>query len=224
MIIEQDSGRWKRLVVSGVLFIVVAAMIYKNSMLSGTIDTVFQALFASSHANTASGGRTLMVIISFLGSPKMDILWTLIIAFFLWGFKYKIPALWAICTVLGGDVVGFIVKHIVKRTRPAQHMAKDSGYSFPSGHVLGFFLVAAVLFLVVIPLIRSAAVRVICQLLLIIFVALLAVSRVYLLAHYPFDTFGAMLLGYAWVQIAEYLYVVLAPRISNWRLVHHSYY
>ena len=47
MIIEKDSGRWKRLVVSGVLFIVVAAMIYKNSMLSGTIDTVLQALFAS---------------------------------------------------------------------------------------------------------------------------------------------------------------------------------
>ena len=87
MIIEKDSGRWKRLVVSGVLFIVVAAMIYKNSMLSGTIDTVLQALFASSHPNVHTGGRTLMIIISFLGSPKMDILWTLIIAFFLWGFE-----------------------------------------------------------------------------------------------------------------------------------------
>ena len=74
MIIEKDSGRWKRLVVSGVLFIVVAAMIYKNSMLSGTIDTVLQALFASSHPNVHTGGRTLMIIISFLGSPKMDIL------------------------------------------------------------------------------------------------------------------------------------------------------
>ena len=165
-----------------------------------------------------------MIIISFLGSPKMDILWTLIIAFFLWGFKYKIPALWAICTVLGGDVIGFVVKHIIKRARPAQHMAKDNGYSFPSGHVLGFFLVAAVLFLVVIPLFRSAALRVICQLLLIVFIALLAVSRVYLLAHYPFDTIGAMLLAYTWVQIAEYLYVAIAPRISGWRIVHHSYY
>lgn len=223
MLIENDSGRWKRLVVSGVLFIVVAAMIYKNSMLSGTIDTVLQALFASTHPNVHSGGRSLMVLISFLGSPKMDLVWTFIIAF-LWGFKYKIPALWAICTVIGGDVLGFIVKHIVKRARPAQHMAKDDGYSFPSGHVLGFFLVAAVLFLVVIPLFRSAALRVICQLLLIIFVALLAVSRVYLLAHYPFDTIGAMLLGYTWLQIAEYLYVAFAPRISNWRIVHHSYY
>ena len=224
MLIENDSGRWKRLVVSGVLFIVVAAMIYKNSMLSGTIDTDLQALLASSHPNVHTGGRTLMTIISFLGSPKMDILWTLVIAFFLWGFKYKIPALWAICTVLGGDVLGFIVKHIVKRARPAQHMAKDNGYSFPSGHVLGFFLVTAVLFLVVIPLFRSAALRVICQLLLIVFLALLAVSRVYLLAHYPFDTIGAMLLAYTWVQIAEYLYVIIAPRIRGWRLVHHSYY
>lgn len=224
MLIDRDSGRWKRLVVSGVLFIVVAAMIYKNSMLSGTIDTVLQALFASTHPNAHTAGRTLMVIISFIGSPKMDLLWTLIIAFFLWGFRYKIPALWAICTVVGGDVIGFIVKNIVKRDRPAQHLAKDSGYSFPSGHVLGFFLVAAVLFLVVIPLFRSAALRWICQLLLFFFVAFLAVSRVYLLAHYPFDTIGAMLLGYTWVQIAEYLYVWLAPKISHWRFVHNSYY
>lgn len=224
MLIERDSGRWKRLIVSGVLFIVIAAMIYKNSMLSGTIDTVLQALFASNHPNVPSGARSLMTIVSFIGSPKMDVFWVLLIAFFLWGFKYKIPALWALCTLAGGDILGFIVKHIVKRARPAQHMAKDNGYSFPSGHVLGFFLVAAILFLVVIPLFRSAALRVICQLLLIIFMALLAVSRVYLLAHYPFDTIGAMLLGYTWVQIAEYLYVALAPRISHWRLVHHSYY
>lgn len=224
MLIERDSGRWKCLTVSGVLFIVIAAMIYKNAMLSGTIDTVLQALFASNHPNVHSTARSIMTIISFIGSPKMDILWALIIAFFLWEFKYKIPALWALCTLAGGDILGFIVKHIVRRARPAQHMAKDSGYSFPSGHVLGFFLVAAILFLVVIPLFRSAALRVICQLLLIIYMALLAVSRVYLLAHYPFDTIGAMLLGYTWVQITEYLYIALAPRISHWRLVHHSYY
>ncbi len=154
----------------------------------------------------------------------MDILWTLVIAFFLWGFKFKIPALWALCTVFGGDVLGFLVKHIVKRGRPAQHMAKDHGFSYPSGHVLGFFLVAAVLFLVVIPLIKSNSKRVICQLLVVLFIILLAVSRVYLNAHYPSDTIGAMLLGYAWLQIAEALYRSFAPQMTHWRLVHHTYY
>ncbi|KRN58291.1 phosphatase PAP2 family protein [Limosilactobacillus secaliphilus] len=223
MLIEKDSGRWKRLIVGVVLFMVVTAMVYKNSMLIGAIDSVLQALIGETN-HSGSMTQHLMTLISFLGSPKMDILWTLVIAFFLWGFKFKIPALWALCTVFGGDVLGFLVKHIVKRGRPAQHMAKDHGFSYPSGHVLGFFLVAAVLFLVVIPLIKSNSKRVICQLLVVLFIILLAVSRVYLNAHYPSDTIGAMLLGYAWLQIAEALYRSFAPQMTHWRLVHHTYY
>lgn len=78
--------------------------------------------------------------------------------------------------------------------------------------------------LVVIPLIQRAAVRVICQLLLIFYVVLLAISRVYLYAHFPMDTVGAMLLAYTWLQVAEYLYVIIAPRLSHWQLVANSQY
>lgn len=223
MLIEKDPGRWKRLVVSVVLFIVIAAMVYKNSMLIGTIDAVLQALIGEAH-NGASFTRGLMKFFTFIGSPKMDILWTLIIAFLLWGFKYKVPALWAIALSFGGDFIGVIVKHLIRRGRPAQHPAGDTGYSFPSGHVLGFFLVAAVLFLVVIPLIKSNARRSICQLIMVILVLMVAVSRVYLSAHYPTDTIGAMLLGYAWLQIGEALYRAWATKIATWRLVHHTYY
>ena len=168
--------------------------------------------------------KTLMTLISFLGEPKLDLVWAFLIAFLLWGFKYKIPALWSLGVIIGGDALGTIAKHLVKRARPAQHMAADNGYSFPSGHVLGAFLVAGILMLVVIPLIQRASVRVICQLLLIFYVVLLAISRVYLYAHFPMDTVGAMLLAYAWLQVAEYLYVIIAPRLSHWQLVANSQY
>ena len=222
MLIEQDRNRWKRFAVAGILFIVIAAMIFDNSMILQILDSTFQSLFANPDQKSGLT-RSLMTLISFIGSPKMDILWTLIIAFFLWGFKLKIPALWTICTVIGGDVLGTIAKHVVKRSRPVQHMAKDDGYSFPSGHVLGFFLVVAVLLLVVMPLIRRRAIRDICQVILVLLVVLLAISRVYLFAHYPMDPIGAMLLAYAWVQVAEWLYVAIAPRLKrSWRPVHNS--
>lgn len=48
MLIERDRKRPMRLIVTTVIFLVVAAMIYKNSMLITTVDTVFQALFTSS--------------------------------------------------------------------------------------------------------------------------------------------------------------------------------
>lgn len=223
MLIQNDAKRWQRLLVSTVLFIVIAAMVYKSTMLIGTLDSVLQTLFTNNHPNATGGMKVVMTLISFIGSPKMDLVWAFIIAFLLWGFKYKIPALWTLGVIFGGDVLGAIVKHVIKRARPAQHMAADNGFSFPSGHVLGGFLIAGILMLVVVPIIQSEFMRVICQILLVFYVALLAISRVYLYAHFPTDTIGAMLLAYAWLQIAEYLYVIFAPILSRWKFVSNSY-
>ena len=223
MLIQNDAKRWQRLLVSAVLFIVIAAMVYKSTMLIGTLDSVLQTLFTNNHPNATGGMKVVMTLISFIGSPKMDLVWAFIIAFLLWGFKYKIPALWTLGVIFGGDVLGAIVKHVIKRARPAQHMAADNGFSFPSGHVLGGFLIAGILMLVVVPIIQSESMRVICQALLIFYVALLAISRVYLYAHFPTDTIGAMLLAYAWLQVAEYLYIIFAPMLSRWKFVSNSY-
>lgn len=215
MFIERDSHRWWRLTLSGGFFIILLLLIKFNSSVATMIDAVLQSLFTSQRLENIGWFHALMTMLSFLASPKMDILWVLIIAVCLWIKHYQIPALWAVCTLLGGDVLGEIAKKIVKRVRPAQHLAADNGYSFPSGHTLGIFLIAAILLLLVIPLIHKHATRVICQILVVFVVFFLAVSRVYLYAHWPFDTIAAMLLGYAWLQIAEWLYVAWAPKLLN---------
>ncbi len=215
MLIVRDSRRWQRFTISAVAFIVLMLMVKFNAAVGTTIDAVFQSLFTSQQLENAGWFHTLMSLLTFLGKPVLDIVWVLIIAIVMWLRRYKIPAVWAVCTILGGDVLGTLIKHFVKRVRPAQHLAADDGYSFPSGHVLGFFLVAGILFLIVIPIIQKAAVRTICQLLLIFAVFFLAVSRVYLYAHWPADTIGAMLLAYAWLQVAEWLYVAWAPKLQQ---------
>lgn len=215
MFIERDSHRWWRFALSGGFFIALMLLIMFNSSVVTMIDAVLQSLFTSQRLESIGWFHALMTLMSFLAEPKLDLLWVLIIAVVLWVKHYRISAIWALGTIFGGDVFGEIFKHIVKRVRPAQHMAADDGYSFPSGHTLGIFLVVAILFLVVIPLIQKASVRTILQILLIFAVFFLAVSRVYLYAHWPFDTVGAMLLAYAWLQVAEWLYVALAPRLQQ---------
>lgn len=215
MFIERDSHRWWRFVLSGGFFIILMLLIKFNSSVATMIDAVLQSLFTSQRLEGVGWFHALMTLLSFLGSPKMDIVWVVIIAVVLWIRHYQIPALWAFCTLIGGDVLGEIAKHIVKRARPAQHLAADDGYSFPSGHTLGFFLVAAILLLIVVPLIKKQSTRTICQLLIVFAVFFLAVSRVYLYAHWPFDTIAAMLLAYAWLQVAEWLYVAWAPRLLS---------
>ncbi len=215
MFIERDQHRWWRFVISGGAFIILMLLIKFNSSVATMIDAVLQSLFTGQRIESVGWFHALMTLLSFLASPKMDLLWVLIIAVVLWIKHYQIPALWALGTIIGGDILGESFKHIVKRARPAQHLAADDGYSFPSGHTLGIFLVAAILLLIVIPLIRKHSTRTICQLLIVFAVFFLAVSRVYLYAHWPFDTISAMLLAYAWLQVAEWLYVAWAPRLRE---------
>lgn len=215
MFIERDQHRWWRFAISGGAFIILMLLIKFNSAVVTMIDAVLQSLFTGQRIEGAGWFHALMTLLSFLASPKMDLLWVLIIAVLLWIKHYQIPALWALGTILGGDVLGELFKHIVKRARPAQHLAADDGYSFPSGHTLGVFLVAAILLLIVVPLIKKHSTRTICQLIIVFVVFFLAVSRVYLYAHWPFDTISAMLLAYAWLQVAEWLYVAWAPRLRK---------
>ena len=215
MFIERDNHRWRRFAFSGGFFIILLLLIKFNSSVATMMDAVLQSLFTSQRLEGIGWFRALMTFLSFIASPKMDIIWVIIIAVFLWLRQCKIPTIWAVCTLIGGDFFGEVFKHIVKRARPAQHLAADDGYSFPSGHTLGIFLVAAILLLVVLPLIQRRSVRTICQILLVFTIFFLAISRVYLYAHWPFDTIGAMLLAYAWLQVAEWLYVAWAPRLQR---------
>lgn len=219
MFIEQDKDRIKRFLWSGVFVIILACLVMFNSVVFQLCDSLIQGFFTTTQTNFRD---KLMTIVTFLGEPKLAIVYTFIIALLLWGFKYKIPALWALGTIVGGDIVAYILKAIVKRARPVQHLKGDDGYSFPSGHVFGMFLVIAIIFIIVVPMIQSSLRRFILEAILVIFLILLAISRVYIFAHYPSDTIAAVLLAYAWLQVSEWLYVWLAPILKQWKFVSNS--
>ncbi|MCF6164532.1 phosphoesterase PA-phosphatase related [Furfurilactobacillus rossiae] len=218
MLIEKERGRGAILAVTTVLFLFLAIAAMRQSQILSLIDS--ELISHVHHDSTALTG--VFKLITTLASPTLDLLYMIIIAGLLWGFKYKIPALWAIGYGFGGNVLGTIIKKIVARQRPVGHMASDDGYSFPSGHVLGTFMVAAILFLVVLPLMQNNLQRLLIQTILCLWVLLVMFSRVYLQAHYATDTIGAVLLAYAWLQGAEYLYVWLAPKLKQVKFLSNS--
>ena len=162
-------------------------------------------------------------LVSLIGSPKVGIFWALLIAFLLWGFKYKIPALWTLGTVYGGDALNEIIKHLVRRQRPPLHPLADTGYSFPSAHVMNTFLILSVIWFVAVPLIQHRGLRIVVQILCWIGVAVVMLARIYLNAHYPTDTIGGLMIAYGWLQVCETLYVMWAPKLHQCRLTEHSY-
>ncbi|AQW21582.1 phosphatase [Lentilactobacillus curieae] len=220
MFIEPDRNRFAKLIVSFLLTTFLAVSVSFNfdylQFLDSLITSAIQGKAVSQFA------EKFYTMISFLASPKLDIFWILVIAFFLWGFKYKIPALFAIFTLGVGDIIGFIIKNVVKRDRPPLHMAADDGYSFPSGHVLGIFIVLAIIWIFVVPIISRASVRVIIRCLIVIALILVMFSRVYLNAHFPTDTIGAGFVAYTWLQLAEILYAGYAPRLKQISFISNS--
>lgn len=221
MMINRDGNRTAKLVVSFVFAIILTALVKANFGYLNFLDSLGITGIQKSPSpfwEHFYGG------ITFLFSPSLDIFWMVVIAFFLWGFHYRIPALWGLATLAGADIVGFIVKNIVQRPRPELHLAADDGYSYPSGHTLGAFIVLAVLWIIVVPLIKKKTNQILVKILIVVVMFLVMVSRVYLNAHYPTDTIGAVVIGYTWLLFAENLYPIIAPKIANWPLLNKSKY
>ncbi|KRK93870.1 membrane-associated phospholipid phosphatase [Levilactobacillus acidifarinae DSM 19394] len=219
MLFNRDRDRPWKFGLTTILFLILAFFVKTQNAYVAFLDSSIVDVVQK----TQPGWKTLMYQgVSILAEPKLVIVWTFVLAFLLWGFKFKVPALWCLATLIGGDVIAAVVKNVVQRARPAGHLAADNGYSFPSGHVFGTFLLIAMIWLILIPMIATPWRAWVVRIIVLIWMALVMASRVYLNAHFPTDTFGAALLAYLWLQVAQGLYIRLAPVMKRWPLLKKS--
>src|SRR5699024_2970539 len=102
-----------------------------------------------------------------------------------------------------------------RRQRPLGKIIPASGYSFPSGHVFGTTLVILTLIFLILPVIKKVSTRKIITGLLIIWLIVVAISRVYLRGHFPSDVIGSALLAGTWWECCELLYLRYYDSITN---------
>lgn len=139
---------------------------------------------------------------------------SMIVSFILWRKKQKLLAFWMSSNVLVVSAIGFVLKNLVARTRPnVGQLAERTSYSFPSGHsLLAMCLVCSIIIVAqtIYPE-RSKNYRQLKNV-LIIYVCLIGLSRIYLRVHYPSDVLAGFLLSYAWVNLS---YVCLQKLFLN---------
>jgi undecaprenyl-diphosphatase len=113
-----------------------------------------------------------------------------------------LAALW-ISAQAGGGLLTVLLKSIFERTRPDVPAAfgTASGWSFPSGHVMGTFIFCGVGAYLLLHRLRSPTAVYAVLSASVIWCAVMGFSRLYLGVHFATDVVAGLVAGSAWVAV-----------------------
>ena len=173
-----------------------------------TLDPLVQADESIYHALQSlrtHWGDQFMIAVTALGDPFMNLVTVLGTLFFLLYKRLFRPASYWIIAALGGAVLVQLFKWLIQTPRPITVYQGISAWSFPSGHttmsvvLLGFLAILLVRSLSSrwgwLPFATAVA-----------FSLLMALSRLYLGAHWLSDVLGGWALGWSWTALLGIFY------------------
>lgn len=157
------------------------------------------------HVNGTPLGDRLFVIVSLIGSPvAMMILFVAVVAY-LWRRDHPTLLTAWVLSYVGGTVLDFAMKEIIRRPRPefAALFLHGTSWSFPSGHSMGSLIGFSMLAYTIIRVrpVTSTAAQVLIWLGAALAIALVGYSRLYLAVHFLSDVVAGYTLGALWLAV-----------------------
>ncbi|WP_404449444.1 phosphatase PAP2 family protein [Sutcliffiella horikoshii] len=163
-----------------------------------TFDHVIMDYFES----IESGALTVTLrLITETGSVWWITAASVLTVLFLWLKKRDVlGVVFFILANLGGALFIFVLKYFFQRERPTLAPEYDgNGYSFPSGHALGSFILYGFIIYLIGREKRFFETRMVAICLLSILIISVGLSRVYLQVHYPSDILAGYAVGLIWL-------------------------
>ncbi|HEY8891545.1 MAG TPA: phosphatase PAP2 family protein [Clostridium sp.] len=153
------------------------------------------------------GWNQFYIAISKSSDPDLQILISLLVFFILYLLNNKLEA---ICCGFNIGVTGFtnlVLKNTLKIDRPiGTKLVEAHGYSFPSGHSSISTAIGIVLIYFLIKRIKNKKIAYLISGIIITYLILVGISRVYVGAHFPTDILGGWVIAAIWsyITIATY--------------------
>ncbi|ARE37007.1 hypothetical protein A0W34_04845 [Rhodococcus sp. BH4] len=150
----------------------------------------------------------IAVAVTDLGSPVATALLGITCGVLIsWRARSVVPGLIVIGTVGGAAVASTVIKALVGRERPPTNIQVllETGHSFPSGHVTGTAALFGIAVLVV-SVDRTAAVKRLLMLLAVTVTVVVALTRLYLGAHWLTDVIAGAILATLAVTVGGALF------------------
>ena len=184
----------RRLTTLLVLVLAACAVKVSEDVLGGESGPIDRAILLFIHSHDPSTLTGFFEAVSFTGSSRVLFPLTAIATIALLYARHRFEALLVAASVISGVIVIYVVKMAVGRARPALW---DTGWywgsSFPSGHTLvvaAFAIAAALCVSRIRPASRNFALSV-----AILWISLVAISRLVLGVHWPTDVLVAACIG-----------------------------
>ena len=102
--------------------------------------------------------------------------------------QYKAEAIFVGASGLLASILIVSLKYIYQRQRPSiTHLVHASGYSFPSGHSLGTFMILGAIAIVLAQRLAKKESKIVVYGITGLLIFLVGLSRIYVGVHYPTD-------------------------------------
>lgn len=123
-------------------------------------------------------------------------------------------------TTIFGVIVNTIIKMVVRRPRPSDHVLMHyPSWSFPSGHSIAAMIVCGCLIIILWRHLTPGAGSIILTGLLSLVILFIGYSRIYVSAHYPSDVLGGWSLGFVILVVSWHWFYGSLPNQAR-RKVH----
>lgn len=198
------------LTAAAAFFVVVAEEVFGGSDL-----VAFDLAFARALRESASPGwERFFAAVSWLGEREAIAVATLAVAIRLFVAHDVVLAFGWIAAQAGGGLLNLMLKATFERTRPefADPLLTASSWSFPSGHVMGTFILFGLGAYILLRNVRSWTVAAIVVTLSLLWCMTMAFSRLYLGVHFASDVIAGVVAGAAWVAVCASAFEMIRRR------------
>lgn len=160
----------------------------------------------------------LMAAVSFSGKPLVASASILIVSALFFLFSYRREALFVLAAFVA-DGINSLIKLLIDRPRPSegfvQVLERLNDPSFPSGHVVHYVVFFGFLYVISFFMWKfSRTTQIAISAVFFALILSVALSRVYLGAHWPTDVLGGYLEGFVFLWLMLHWYTKGNPRTA----------
>lgn len=135
--------------------------------------------------------------ITILGNTPVQVIVAIVAVILLYLRQYKAEAIFVSASGLLSSILIVSLKYIYQRQRPSiTHLVHASGYSFPSGHSLGTFMILGAIAIVLAQRLAKKEFKIAVYGITGLLIFLVGLSRIYVGVHYPTDVLAGFTLAF----------------------------